>query len=146
MARQSGGAKMRNRLVLWLVLLVAGFLAGFVPQYLKAERRAAELATTKQQLDSCRVETQLSQLRDIAAMMYLEATRKNYGIAQKHSQRFFDQVQQATAQTTDPAVKTTLEGILKLRDPITATLAKGDAAVLSDLQLVLTNIEAGTKR
>ncbi|MDT8067395.1 MAG: hypothetical protein ROO76_04440 [Terriglobia bacterium] len=137
---------MRNRLILCLVLLVAGFLAGFVPQYLKSQRRAAELTTAEQQLASCRVETQLSQLRDTAAMMYLEATRKNYGLAQEHSRRFFDQLQQVTAQTTDPAVKTTLDGVLKLRDPITATLAKGDAAVLSDLQLVLTSIQAGTKR
>jgi hypothetical protein len=137
---------MRNRLVLWLVLLVAGFLAGFIPQYLKAERSSAELSNTKQQLASCRAETRLSQLRDTAAMMYLEATRKNYGTAEEHSRRFFDQVQQATTQTADPAVKKALDDVLKLRDPITAALAKGDPAVLSDLQLVLTNIEAGTKR
>jgi hypothetical protein len=137
---------MRNRLILWLVLLVAGFLAGFIPQYLKAQRSNAELSNTKQQLASCRVETQLSQLRDTATMMYLEATRKNYGIAEEHSRRFFDQVQQATTQTADPAVRKTLDDVLKLRDPITAALAKGDPAVLSDLQLVLTNIEAGTKR
>lgn len=136
---------MRNRLVLWLVLLVAGFLAGFVPQYLKAQRSRAELSNTNQQLASCRVETQLSRLRDTAAMMYLEATRKNYGTAQEHAGRFFDQVQQANTQTANPAVRKTLEDVLKLRDPITAALAKGDPAVLSDLQLVLTNIEAGTQ-
>jgi molecular chaperone GrpE (heat shock protein) len=137
---------MRNRLVLWLVLLVAGFLAGFIPQYLKAQRGRAELSNAQQQLTSCRAETQLSKLRDTAAMMYLEAIRKNYGIAQEHSQHFFDQVQQATAQTADPAVKKTLDDILKLRDPITAALAKGDPAVLSDLQSVLTNIQTGTRR
>jgi hypothetical protein len=137
---------MRNRLILWLVLLVAGFLAGFIPQYAKIQRSSSELSSTKQQLASCRVETQLSQLRDTAAMMYLEATRKNYGIAEEHSRRFFDQVQQATTQTADLAVRKTLDDVLKLRDPITASLAKGDPAVLSDLQLALTNIEAGTKR
>jgi type II secretory pathway pseudopilin PulG len=137
---------MRNRLLLWVVLLVAGFLAGFVPQYLKAQHTSAELSNTKQQLASCQVETRLSRLRDAAAMMYLEATRKNYGTAQEHSRRFFDHVQQATTQTADPAVKKTMDDILKLRDPITAALAKGDPAVLSDLQLVLTTIEAGTKQ
>ena len=137
---------MRNRLILWPVLLVAGFLAGFIPQYLKAQRSSAELSNTKQQLASCRVETQLSQLRDTAAMMYLEATRKNYGTAEGHSRRFFDQVQHATTEAGDPTVRKTLEDVLKLRDPITASLAKGDPAVLSDLQLVLSNIEAGTKR
>jgi hypothetical protein len=137
---------MRNRLVLWLVLLVAGFLAGFIPQYLKAQRSREELSNNREQLASCKAETQLSQVRDAAAMMYLEATRKNYGIAQEYSQRFFDQVQQATAQSADPAAKKALDDVLKLRDPITAALAKGDPAVLSNLQLVLTNIEAGTKR
>ena len=88
----------------------------------------------------------LSQLRDTAAMMYLEATKRNYGIAEEHSRRFFGQIKQAAAQTADPAVKKTLDDVLKLRDPVTGALAKGDPAVLSDLQFVLTNIEAGTKR
>jgi hypothetical protein len=79
-------------------------------------------------------------------MMYLEATRKNYGTAEEHSRRFFGQVHEATTQTADPAIKKTLDEILKLHDPITAALAKGDPAVLSDLQLVLTNVETGTKR
>ena len=69
---------MRNRLVLWLILLVAGCLAGFVAQYLKAQRSRAELSNAKQQLASCRVETQLSRMRDTAAMMYLEATQKRF--------------------------------------------------------------------
>ena len=137
---------MRNRWILWLVLLAAGFLAGFIPQYVKTQRSSTELSNTKQQLASCRVEMQLSQLRDTAAMMYIEATKRNYGIAEEHARRFFDQVQQATTQAADPAVKKTLDDVLKLRDPITGSLARGDSAVLSDLQLVLTNIEAGTKR
>jgi hypothetical protein len=137
---------MRNRLIMWLVLLIAGFLAGFIPRYVKTQRSSTELSNTKQQLASCRVETQLAQLRDTAAMMYLEATRKNYGTAEEHSRRFFDQVQQATTQAADPAVRKSLDDVLKLRGPITASLAKGDPAVLSDLQLVLSTIEAGTKR
>ena len=36
--------------------------------------------------------------------------------------------------------------VFKLRDPIRGSLAKGDPAVLSDLQFVLANTEAGTKR
>jgi hypothetical protein len=40
-------------------------------------------------------------------MMYLEAAQKNYGTAQEHSRRFFDQVQQAITQTAAPAVKKT---------------------------------------
>ena len=137
---------MRDRLILWLVLLVAGFLVGLIPQYLKAQRCNAELSSAKQQLTSCRVDTQLAQLRDTAAMMYIEATRKNYGTAEDYSRRLFDQVQQATTQTADPAIKKTLNDVLKLRVPISAALTKGDPAVVSDLQLVLTNIEAGTKR
>jgi hypothetical protein len=137
---------MRNKLILCLVLLVAGFLVGFIPQYLKAQRSRAELSNATQQLASCRLETQFSQLRDTAAMMYLEATRKNYGIAEEHSRHFFSQVQQASTQNADSAIKKTLEDVLTLRDPITSALAKGDPGVLPDLQLVLTNMEAGTKR
>lgn len=136
---------MTKRLILWLVLLAAGFLAGLIPQYLKVRRSDAELSDANRQLMLCRQQSQYSGLRDTAAMMYLEATRKNYGNAEEYSRRFFSQVQQATTQSSDPATKTVLENILKLHDPVIAALAKGDPGVLTDLQTILANVEQGTK-
>ena len=67
--------------VLWFVLLIAGFLVGFILQYAKLQRSQKELSASTKQLGSCQSSEQLSQLRDKATMMYLEAVQKNYGVA-----------------------------------------------------------------
>jgi hypothetical protein len=47
--------------------------------------------------------------------------------------------------TEDPALLTLLRDILGNRDQITADLAKGDAAALSEIQLVLSKLEQAAK-
>jgi hypothetical protein len=79
---------MRRKLVLWLVLLIAGFLAGFILQYTKLQRVQQELFASTKQLGSCQSSEQLSLLRDTATMMYLDAVQKNYGKAGEYSKEF----------------------------------------------------------
>ena len=137
---------MKNRLILWLVLLLVGFLAGFVPQYNKVRRLGSELESVKQQFSSCQLGGRLAQLRDTAALMYLEATRQNYGIAGEHSTRFFDQAKQLAEETSDGALRTSLQELLRSRDVITAELAKGNSAVVPELQSLLVKAEHDLKR
>ncbi len=137
---------MRNRLILWLVLLLVGFLAGFVPQYRKAQRANAELASVKQDLSGCQAAQRLSQLRDSAALMYLETTQKNFGLAGEHAAQFFDGARQMAEQTADPALRATLQDLAKSRDTVITALAKGDPAVVPELQAVLTKTERDVKR
>ena len=72
---------MRRKLVLWSALLIAGFLTGLILQYARLQRVQQELSASTKQLGSCQSSEQLSQLRDTATMMYLEAVQKNYGKA-----------------------------------------------------------------
>lgn len=132
---------MKNRLILWVVLLVVGFLAGFIPQYIKAQRTQSELTTARQQLSTCQLGSQLSQLRDTAALMYIQASRKNYGIAAEQAAHFFDQASQVAGSTSDARLKNTLQQILQSRDEITAQLAKGDPAVAPKLEDLLMKAE-----
>ena len=136
---------MRRNLILWFVLLIAGFLAGFILPYARLRRAQQELAASTEQLVSCRASEQLSQLRDTATMMYLEAVQKNYGEAGVHSKEFFDQAQRMVSGTEDPALRSLLHDTLAARDQITADLAKGDAAALSEIQAVLSKIERTAK-
>jgi len=69
---------MRHKLVIWLLLLFAGFLIGFILQYSRLQRVQQELSASTKQLGSCQWSQQLSQLRDTATMMYLEVVQKNY--------------------------------------------------------------------
>ena len=72
---------MQRKLVFFFVLFIAGFAAGFIPQYSRSGRLQQEFSASTRQLESCRSGEQLSQLRDAASLMYLEATQKNYGTA-----------------------------------------------------------------
>jgi type II secretory pathway pseudopilin PulG len=82
---------MRRKLVFWVVLLIVGFLAGFILQYARLQQAQQELSASSKQLGSCQVGEQLSQLRDTATVMFLEAVQKNYGKAGEDSKEFFDQ-------------------------------------------------------
>jgi hypothetical protein len=136
---------MRRKLVLWFILLIAGFLTGFILQYARLQRVQQELSASTKQLGSCRSNEQFSQLRDTATIMYLEAVQKNYGKAGEYSKEFFDQAQRIVSSTEDPALHNLLRDILATRDQITADLAKGDAAALSEVQPVLSKLEQTAK-
>jgi hypothetical protein len=136
---------MRRKLILWFVLLIAGFLTGFILQYASLRRTQQQLSVSVEQLRSCQSRERLSQLRDTATMMYLEAVQKNYGKAGEYSKALFDQAQQIVSSTEDSAVRNLLHDVLVIRDQITADLAKGDAAALSDIQPVLSKLEQTAK-
>jgi hypothetical protein len=67
---------MRRNLVLWFALLIVGFLTGFILLYARLQRAQQELSTSAKQLAFCQSSEQLSQLRDAATMMYLEAVQR----------------------------------------------------------------------
>ena len=136
---------MRSKLVLWFLLVLAGFLVGFILQYSRLHRVQQELSASTKQLGSCQSSQQLAQLRDTATMMYLEAVQKNYGKAGEYSKEVFDQAQQIANSTEDSALRNLLRDTLATRDQVTANLAKGDAAALSETQLVLSKLEQTAK-
>jgi hypothetical protein len=93
----------------------------------RATRAEDQLATAGQEAQRLRV-------RDTLALTYLQAAQKNFGLAAESSSRFFTQARELSDRTTDPEIKKSLEGILALRDKITAGLAKGESGVIEDLQ------------
>ena len=136
---------MRSKLVLWFLLLLTGFLIAFILQYSRLQRVQEQLSASTKQLGSCQSSQQLSQLRDTATMMYLEVVQKNYGKAGEYSRQVFDQAQQIASITEDSALRNLLRDTLATRDQVTADLAKGDAAALSETQLVLSKLEQTAK-
>jgi hypothetical protein len=136
---------MRHKLALWFLLVLAGFLIAFLLQYSRLQRVQQELSASTKQLGSCQSSQQLSQLRDTATMMYLEAVQKNYGKAGEYSSEVFDQAQQIASSTEDPALRNLLRDTLATRDQITGDLAKGDAAALSEIQPLLSKLEQTAK-
>ena len=136
---------MQRKLVPLVVLLSVGSLAGFILRYAKLQQAQQELSASTKQLGSCQAGEQLSQLRDTATAMFLEAVQKNYGKAGEDSKEFFDQAQRIQSSTGDPALRNLLHDTLATRDQITADLAKGDAAALSEIQALVSKIEQTAK-
>ena len=136
---------MQGKIALWFVLSIVGFLAGFILQYARLHQAQQELSASTKQLVSCQAGEQLSQLRDTATAMFLEAVQKNYGKAGEDSKEFFDRAQRIQSSTGDPGLRNLLRDTLATRDQITADLAKGDAAALSEIEAVLSKIEQTAK-
>ena len=128
---------MRNRFVIGIISVVVVFLAGFLPEYAKARRLDHELQRTVQ-------ECSLAELRDLAGLVYFQASQKNYGLAGVTAARFFARAGQVASQMASANARKPLQDLLNLRDKITAELAKGDPGVLNDLQTLYINTRHAT--
>lgn len=118
---------MNNRVIVVVILLIVVFLAGFVPQYLKVSRLERDLSATKQQ-------NALSQLRELSALTFVQATQKNYGLAAGTSTQFFTRAREMAQGEPDATTRKALEDLLEFQDKITAELAKGEPGALDDLR------------
>lgn len=130
---------MKNRIIAVTVALIAVFLLGFVPQYLRANRLTEELRRARQ-------ESAGSDLRDLIGVAYVRANQKNYGLAADTASRFFNRTREIANQTQEPSRQKALEDILALRDKVTSELAKGDAAAMPDLQELFMKTQQATLR
>jgi hypothetical protein len=120
---------MKNRIIVVIILPIIGFLAGFVPQYMKAQRLENELSVARQ-------ENALAELRDLAGLAFVQTSQKNYGLAAATSNQFFSRTREVANQTSDANSRKVLEDLLTLQGKISAELAKGDPEALGDLQVV----------
>jgi len=129
---------MTSKALVIVVALVAAFLIGFVPQYVKASRVESELRQSREAYAG-------AELRDLIGLAYLQANQKNYGLAAETSGRFFSRVPEIANETQDAIKRKAIDDLLAPRDRITAELAKGDAAVVGDLQDLFIKTRAATQ-
>ena len=115
-----------TKLALVLVLLIAAFLGGYLPEHSKVNRMVDELRETKRQ-------SSLARLRDLSGLSYIQASQKNYGLASKTAASYFGLVQDVVNQTTDATARKPYEELLSMREKISGGLAKGDEQVMNDL-------------
>jgi hypothetical protein len=133
---------MRVHIILWLVLLIGGFLLGFVPEYLKNRDLQAQLQDPQRAIDALKLQLQMSELRDAASMMLLELSRQNYGLARDHSGQFYSKLKEAIDAVQDPALKKSLEDLAATRETLTGQMATGNAmALTTSLPIVLKTFE-----
>jgi len=121
-----------------LIILVVVFLLGFVPQYLEKRQVQRDLAISIEKI-------KLSELRDLAGLMMLEALRQNYGVAGDYSSQYFDKLRETSEAVNNSTLKRSLQELLNKRDTVTAALSKADPASASQLQTIFAETQAATK-
>lgn len=117
-------------------VLLFGFLLGFVPQYRNVSSLRTELHSRDERIRILEDEANLSRARQTASRMYLELTRRNYGIAAQHASAFFDQIRTMLSDAP-PEVRGAFEKLLSLRDTVITGIAKSDPAVVGQVQNIL---------
>jgi hypothetical protein len=72
----------------------------------------------------------------LAALTFVQASQKNYGLAAGTSTQFFSRARELADRAPDANGRKGLEDLLLSQDKITAELAKGDPGTLGDLQVL----------
>lgn len=127
------GVPLGKRLLVYLLILVIGFLLGFVPMWLKARQRGKELETAQAEL-------RRTQMRSSLSAAAIDARRGDYEPARKAMSDFFTALSSEVDRGQDSALDQTqreaVRPLLTQRDEIITLLARSDPAAadrLSDL-------------
>jgi hypothetical protein len=115
--------KWKTVAIVGAVLFLAGFLLGFIPE----SQRASKLA---KQLETARLESKLREIRELASISYIDASKRNYGLAAEDSERMFGLIREAANDTKDDGLRSSLTGLSTFRDTVMGKLSAADASVL----------------
>lgn len=121
------------------VLFLAGFLLGFIPEYQEASKLAM-------QLETARLESKLREIRELASLSYMDASRMNYGSATEDSERMFGLAREVANDTKDDGLRSSLNGLSTFRDTVKGKLSAADASVLEPLQQIVQRTQRELKR
>lgn len=142
---KSKPANPSRRAILIGGVLLAAFLAGFVPQFRAASSPRSGLQAAQAELERLRQEAARSRLRDLAALLLYEVAQRNFGLAAQHSSALFDRLQEAASSGPD-AGNEALRQALAARDAVTAGLASADPAVQPEVLRVFRLVLEGTRK
>jgi hypothetical protein len=115
-----------KKLAMAAVLLIIGFLLGYVPSSISSNTIQRQNAELERRVRAAELGSQL-------AMAWYEANRNNYANATQFSGRFFSGLPEIIADSKDQALKQNLEVMLGRRDEITSYMAQVDQTVKDKL-------------
>lgn len=132
-----------QRYLIYAVVLLAVFLLGLVPMWLKARTAASNLALAEHQLILCRTQSDL-------ASAVIDARRGDYEPARQAVSRFFSSlhadIDQGNSSNYTEAQRNSMQPLFAGRDELITLLARNDPASadrLSDLFVAYRKIVSG---
>ena len=131
--------KWKTVAIVGIVLFLAGFLLGFIPQHQKA-------SDLTKQLETVRLESKVREIRALASLSYIDAMKLNYGSAAEDSERMFGLAREAANDTKDDSLRTSLNGLATFRETVMDKLRAADASVLEPLQQIVQKTQKELKR
>jgi|DewCreStandDraft_4_1066084.scaffolds.fasta_scaffold11576_3 hypothetical protein len=142
MPDQDQPAPVLRRIAFTGALMLAAFLLGFLLQFAAARQARSALDAADAEAARLRAGLARSEVRDLAALMLFEITRRNFGTASQHSTALFDRLQEMAASGgADPR----LAEALAARDRVTAGLAAADPAVQAEAQRIFDLVFQATR-
>ena len=119
-----------------LVVLLAGlaYLAGYWPEHQRRQALEGQVASLQVQLAEAQARVRLGGLLGQLLAAEDAVSAQNYGQAQALSSQFFDAVRAEATRTAAGAFKDALEKVVPMRDPVTASLTRGDPQALTLLR------------
>jgi hypothetical protein len=130
--------KWKTVAIVGAVLFLAGFLLGFIPEHQRASKLGKQLETA--------LESKLREIRALASLSYIDASKMNYGSAAEASDRMFGLAREVANDTKDDGLRSSLNGLSTFRDTVMGKLSAADASVLEPLQQIVQKTQRELKR
>lgn len=131
-----------KRYFVTLVIVLAGlaYLAGYWPEHQRRRALEGQVTSLQVQLAEAQARVRLGDLLGQLLAAKDAVSAQNYGQAQALSSTFFDAVRAEATRTAAGAFKDALEKVVPMRDPVTASLTRGDPQALTLLQDAETHV------
>jgi hypothetical protein len=119
-----------------LVIVLAGlaYLVGYWPEHQQREALEAQVHSLQGDLAESQARVRIGGLLGQLLALEDSVSAQNYGQAQAFSSKFFDAVRAEATRAAAPGVKEALEKVVRMRDPVTASLTRGDPQALTLLR------------
>jgi hypothetical protein len=129
----------RFLVVLVVAILVVGaigaaVLAGYWPEHQRRQALAGELSDLRVELAEATARVRLGEL--LGELLALEdaIAAQDYGQAQAQASTLFDAARAEVTRVEAGPSRAALEQVVRLRDPVTAGLARGEASTLARVE------------
>ena len=119
-----------------LLIVLAGlaYLVGYWPEHQRLRALEGQVTSLQVQLAEAQARVRLGGLLGQLLAAEDAVSAQNYGQAQALSSQFFDAVRAETTRTAAGTFKDALEKAASMRDPVTASLTRGEPQALTLLQ------------
>lgn len=121
-------------LVGMIVLAGLAYLAGYWPEHRRRQALEGQVTSLEAQLADAQARVRLGSLLGQLLAAEDAVSAQNYGQAQTLASTFFDAARAEGERTPPGSFKDTLARIVQMRDPVTASLTRGDPQALTLLR------------